>query len=277
MLSQRAVKPKTTIQPKFYCNWELDWPLDSYLHINSKEILAVYLAVCRWAPAWRNKRIYIQSDNMTTVATINRGTSRNTFIMGCLRILFWLSAHYNFHITAHFIKGLSNTVADNISRIHEPKQFHHLLPFICPTPLELHMSQTSHFFFLRSQCQTAADQHLGQEVSRLRQLTFAESTRCTYSCQLLLYLKFCASLNISPVPISQHSLGRYIAFISSKLSFSSVRQYLNFVRFLHLEVGYANPLLDNWYISSILIGMRRLKGDVSRQKLSITCQILQEY
>ena len=75
---------------------------------------------------------------MTTVATINRGTSRNPFIMGCLRILFWLSAHYNFHITAHFIKGLSNTVADNISRIHEPKQFHHLLPFICPTPLELH-------------------------------------------------------------------------------------------------------------------------------------------
>ena len=110
---------------------------------------------------WRNKRIYIQSDNVTTVATINRGTSRNPFMMGWLRILFWLSAHCNFHITAHFIKGLSNTVADNISRIHEPKQFHHLLPFICPTPLELHMSQTSLFFFLRSPYQTEGDQRLG--------------------------------------------------------------------------------------------------------------------
>lgn len=145
----------------FYCNWELDWPLVSNMHINSKEILAVYLAVCRWAPDWRNKRIYIQSDNVTTVATINRGTSRNPFIMGCLRVLFWLSAQYNFHITAHFIRGLANTVADNISRIHEPKRFHQLLPFIHPTPLELHMSQTSLFFFLRSQCQTEADQHLG--------------------------------------------------------------------------------------------------------------------
>ena len=116
---------------------------------------------------------------------------------------------------------------------------------------------------------------LDQEVSRLRQLTFAESTRCTYNCQLLLYLKFCSSLNISPLPISQHDLGRYIAFISSKLSFSYVRQYLNAVRLLHLEGGYANPLLDNWYISSILKGMRRLKGDASRQKLPITCQILQ--
>lgn len=116
---------------------------------------------------------------------------------------------------------------------------------------------------------------LDQEVSRLRQLTFAESARRTYSCQLLLYLQFCSSLNISPVPISQHDLGHYVAFISSILSFSSVRQYLNVIRLLHLEGGYANPLLENWYISSILKGIQRLKGDASRQKLPITCQILQ--
>ena len=37
----------------FYCNWALDWPLVANLHINSKEVLAVFLAVCRWAPFWR--------------------------------------------------------------------------------------------------------------------------------------------------------------------------------------------------------------------------------
>ena len=36
----------------FYCNWALDWPLVANLHINSKEVLAVFLAVCRWAPFW---------------------------------------------------------------------------------------------------------------------------------------------------------------------------------------------------------------------------------
>ena len=41
----------------FYCNWECDWPMVSKLHINSNEILAVFLAVCRWAPCWQNKRI----------------------------------------------------------------------------------------------------------------------------------------------------------------------------------------------------------------------------
>lgn len=135
----------------FYLNWEIDWPLVAHLHINSKEILAVYLAVCRWAPCWRNKRIYIHSDNVTTVATINRGTSRNPFLMACLRVLFWLSAQYNFHITARFLRGLSNTVADGISRLHEPFKWNQVVPYLLPSPLEFHMSETSlSFLFGRS-------------------------------------------------------------------------------------------------------------------------------
>lgn len=125
----------------FYCNWECDWPMVSKLHINSKEILAVYLAVCRWAPYWKNKKIYIQSDNMVTVHTINRGTSKNPFLMACLRVLFWLSATFNFHITARFIPGLTNTLADGISRLHEPKKLAGVIPFVLQSPLECHMSQ----------------------------------------------------------------------------------------------------------------------------------------
>ena len=40
----------------FYINWQLDWPAVANFHINSKEVLAVYLAVCRWSRAWSNKR-----------------------------------------------------------------------------------------------------------------------------------------------------------------------------------------------------------------------------
>ena len=231
--------------------------------------------MCRWAPAWRNKSIYTQSDNVTTVATINCGTSRNPFIMGCLRILFWLSAHYNFHMTAHFIKDCQILWQTISPAFMNPKDFINCcLLYVQPHWSFICLRQTFSSFLDPSARQQLTNT-LDQEVSRLQQLTFAELTRRTYSCQLLLYLKFCSSLNISPVPISQHDLGRYIAFISSKLSFSSVRQYLNAVCLLHLEGGYANPLLDNWYISSILKGMGRLKGDVSRQKLPITCQILQ--
>ena len=127
----------------FYVNWALDWPLVSNLHINSKEILAACLAVSRWAPCWRNKRIYIQSDNVTAVAAINKGTSRNPFIMACLRQLFWLSAIYNFHVSARFLPGVSNMVADDISRLHEPGRLLRIIPYVHGTPLALHMSYPS--------------------------------------------------------------------------------------------------------------------------------------
>ena len=58
---------------------------------------------------------------------------------------------------------------------------------------------------------------LDLEVAHLRSLTFAESTRRTYNCQLLNYLQFCGHLNIKPVPILPADLGRYIAYLSSSL------------------------------------------------------------
>lgn len=115
---------------------------------------------------------------------------------------------------------------------------------------------------------------LDQEVATLRALTFAESTRRTYQSQQSQYLRFCESLNIAPVPISSCNLGRYIAFLGSKLSYSSVRQYLNVVRIMHLEEGHGNPLANNWYLNSILKGLRRHRGNGVSQKLPITDVIL---
>lgn len=76
------------------------------------------------------------------------------------------------------------------------------------------------------------------------------------------------------MPITQQNLGRYVAFLSRRLSFSSVRQYLNVVWLLHLEAGLNNPLDANCYVSSILKGVKRVKGDSSAQKLPITLDIL---
>lgn len=51
----------------FYVNWLQDWPKALQFHINEKEVIAVALAVYRWDPSWRNKRIIIYSDNAVTV------------------------------------------------------------------------------------------------------------------------------------------------------------------------------------------------------------------
>ena len=115
---------------------------------------------------------------------------------------------------------------------------------------------------------------LDSEVNFYRAHTFAASTTRTYATQQHTYLEFCNKLSIAPVPLSQYDLGRYIAYLSRKLCFSSARQYLNIVRILHVEAGLANPLEGNWYVSSILKGVCRVKGDASKQKLPITLDIL---
>lgn len=117
---------------------------------------------------------------------------------------------------------------------------------------------------------------LDQDVQWYRSNSFAASTAKTYSAQLTSYLSFCDQLLIKPVPISQTDLGRYIAFLSRRLSFSSVRQYLNVVRLLHLDAGLKNPLENNWYVTSILKGVRRVKGDKPSQKFPITLEILRD-
>ena len=91
------------------------------LHINYKEVLAIIYAAKHWCKAWSNKHVTISSDNTTAVSIINKGTCKNPVIMSYLRELFWLSAVYNFRITAKFILGHENPVADAISRMHDAK------------------------------------------------------------------------------------------------------------------------------------------------------------
>ena len=84
---------------------------------------------------------------MTAVSAINKGTSRNPFIMKCLRQLFLLSATYNVPVTAQFLAGISNTVAEDISRLHEPGRLSSMLPYVKQVPFPAHVSR-QFFFFL---------------------------------------------------------------------------------------------------------------------------------
>lgn len=129
-----------------YVNFALDWPQVLDLHINYLEILAIVIACFRWCASWRNKRIIVLSDNQTAVSRINKGSCKDPLVMPFLRGLFWLSALYNFHLSACFVPGHKNTVADSISRLHEPGQLAtlcNLLPHDMVYPLERHMSALS--------------------------------------------------------------------------------------------------------------------------------------
>ena len=69
-------------------------------------------------------------------------------------------------------------------------------------------------------------------------------------------------------------IAMYAAYLAQRLKFSSVRQYLNIIRIIHLKVGLVNPLKDNWYISSTLKGIDRVECKAGNRKSPITPDIL---
>jgi hypothetical protein len=72
----------------FYVNWSLDIPSIAEKHINVKETVSIILALQRWTPLLRNKRVIVHTDNTTAKAYINKGSCRDTFVMDWLRRLF---------------------------------------------------------------------------------------------------------------------------------------------------------------------------------------------
>ena len=144
----------------FYHNFASDSPPWKNFHINHKETLAIILAAKRWATSWANQRIIIHSDNQAAVQIINKGTTANELMMRELRELFWLSATNNFHIVAVYLEGSKNSLADAISRLHDPRHLQTFYAILCEQfpvatvdkmPMSRHMTLDSYHFVL-SRC-----------------------------------------------------------------------------------------------------------------------------
>jgi hypothetical protein len=105
-----------------YVNWKVDANQSSSLHINHKEVLAVTLAVKRWAGVWCNTDVTVITDSTVAKAVINKGTCKNRYVMAHLRDMFWLLVKYNIRLRAVHIPGSLNQISDAVSRLHESGQ-----------------------------------------------------------------------------------------------------------------------------------------------------------
>jgi hypothetical protein len=115
---------------------------------------------------------------------------------------------------------------------------------------------------------------LRSEARRYRGAAYADSTKRTYKTQVNSYVKFCLNYNFVPVPATQDTLSLYMAFLAKTLAASSIPGYMNSVRLLHLEGGFANPIAGNWELGLMKKGISRLKGRPPKQKAPITVQVL---
>jgi hypothetical protein len=101
----------------FHVNWAEDCPELLNRHINELELATVYIALCRWGSVLTGEHVKIRSDNMATVSALRKSTSRSLALMPWVRGIFWLCVRFDITITSEHIPGLSNVLADKISRL----------------------------------------------------------------------------------------------------------------------------------------------------------------
>ena len=109
-----------------YTPWSC-WPAVVDKHINHKEALTLETAVCKWAPLWKDRKVFVFCDNLCAVSVLNKGLSKDPVVMDSIRRTFWWSMCYNFKIHAFYLPGKHNTLADAISRLHEQNGYERLL------------------------------------------------------------------------------------------------------------------------------------------------------
>ena len=115
---------------------------------------------------------------------------------------------------------------------------------------------------------------MDQEIARYRSVAYQDSTKKVYRTHRDAYLRFCIFCGYRPVPVDKDVLARYVVFLARSLKYSSVTQYLNIVKLLHLEAGFPNPLADNWFVQTIVMGIKRDLGNKVEQKQPISPEVL---
>ncbi len=105
------------------------------------ELYPIVVAAFLWGKEWSATSITIHCDNEATVHCINKGRSHSLALLPLLRHLIWISACDQSIITAKFIPGAKNQLADSLSRFAFQK-FSQLAPEAEPLPTQYLLIQS---------------------------------------------------------------------------------------------------------------------------------------
>jgi len=140
-----------------------------------------------------------------------------------MHILFFIEAHFQFEISSRHIPGVSNTLANYLSR-NQMAKFHANLPHA-----DTHPSHVPPFLLQWLLDTTGLDiTTLDQEVQYLCEQGIASSTRKTYQTALRRFAQFCTLYNVlTPFPVSESLLCYFATHLSrDKLAPQTIKVYL---------------------------------------------------
>ena len=194
-----------------YIPWDSEWLEAKRHHINYKEVMALEPAITHFAPLFRNKIVYVYTDNQAAMYIINKGTCKDKVTMQSLRRVFWYSAIFNFRIQAIYLPGEANVLTDAMMSLIT----NHLV-----------------FFLEFAETKRNLEERLVQRVAYYKTQCYTSRTNKTYNTHRKYYLKFCCSLSYNPVPATSETICRYAAFLADTHKYSSIKQYLNIIRIM---------------------------------------------
>eukprot|EP00741_Cyanophora_paradoxa_P009127 tig00000145_g8839.t1 len=92
-----------------------------------RELMAIVIAATTWGPQWYRRRIHFHTDCEPVALAIANGYSPRPGFAALLRTLYALSVLHSFEFRATHIAGLSNVLADPLSRlqIEQFRRLHH--------------------------------------------------------------------------------------------------------------------------------------------------------
>ena len=74
------------------------------------------VAAAMWGQTWHQHRVFFHSDNAAVVAVIQNKSARQPSMLHLLRCLYFFAAYYHFSYSVHHLPGVTNAVADALSR-----------------------------------------------------------------------------------------------------------------------------------------------------------------
>ncbi|XP_072929546.1 uncharacterized protein [Epargyreus clarus] len=94
-------------------------------HSNLKELYAVIAAITTEASALKRSTIILQSDNKTVVSYIRKeGGTKSISLLNLTKQLLELIDHLDIVLIPHYLPGIYNTEADNLSRDRAGSEWH---------------------------------------------------------------------------------------------------------------------------------------------------------
>ena len=111
------------------------------------------------------------------------------------------------------------------------------------------------------------------------QAALAPSSQKTYTSAQNRYIRFCNSLQLSPLPLSEHQLCQFASFLAKEnLSHSSIKGYLSALRHLQIASGLPDPGIASMpKLEGVVKGIKSIQAKTKQKanvRLPITVDIL---